>query len=437
MKAGRILVALLFIIGVVGSLISGAAVYTRLLYLSLLIVLVAYLWMRLSLVGLRIHRRARLQKAGAGDVFEEHFEIYNSSPFISLNAEIVNESKLPGASGSRLFTRIGGHRTITYLSRTYLTRRGRFSLGPTTVISCDPFGLFQTSHQFPAEESLVVLPTIYEITAFPAAPGILPGGRTIRRKTSDVTPHAASVREYAPGDPLKSIHWPTTARRGKLMVKEFEQDPQAEVWIFLDLQDGVHYAKPYTPPAYFATQLLYGRPSKLILPPSSLEYAISIAASLSHYFIGQKRAVGLVAAGRTATVIPAERSNRQESKILETLAYLEDDGNLSLAAMVPMQARQLTAGSTAILITPEVRADIVSATEDLQRRGLHPILVLLDPDTFGGPPGAERLAKTLISRSVPVCRVRCENDLTQTLSAFAGIQGKYITWQRPQLSHLT
>jgi uncharacterized protein (DUF58 family) len=221
------------------------------------------------------------------------------------------------------------------------------------------------------------------------------------------------------------------------MVKEFEQDPQAEVWIFLDLQDGVHYAKPYTPPTYFATQLLYGRPSKFILPPSSLEYAISIAASLSHYFIGQKRAVGLVAAGHTATVIPAERSNRQESKILETLAYLEDDGNLSLAAMAPMQARQLTAGSTAILITPEVRAEIVSATEDLQRRGLHPILVLLDPDTFGGPHGAERLAKTLISRSVPVCRVRCENDLTQTLSAFTGMYGVYSTWQRLPLSHLT
>lgn len=436
MKAGRILVALLFIVGGVGSLISGSAVYPRLLYLSLLIVLVAFLWMRLSVVGLQIHRHARLQKAGAGDVFEEHFEIHNASPFLAPNAEIINESKLPGAAGSRLLTRIGGHRKITYLSRTYLTQRGRFALGPTTVVSGDPFGLFHTSRHFPAEESLVVLPTIYEIAAFPAAPGILPGGRTIRRKSSDVTPHAASVREYAPGDPLKSIHWATTARRGKLMVKEFEQDPQAEVWIFLDLQDGVHYAKPFTPPVFVATQLLYGRPPQFVLPPSTLEYAISIAASLSHYFIGQKRAVGLVAAGHTATVIPAERSDRQESKILETLAYVEADGELSLAALVPMQARQLTTGSSAILITPEVRAELVSATEDLQRRGLHPIVVLLDPETFGGPPGAGVLEKTLLSRGVPICRVRCDNDLTQTLSAFANTQGP-ITWQRIPLSQLT
>ncbi len=436
MKAGRVLVALLFLVGGVGSLINDSDVFPRLLYLSLLIVLVALLWTRLSVVGLRIHRHACLQKAGAGDVFEERFEVHNASPFLVPNVEIANESKLPGAAGSRLLTRIGGRRSISYLSRTYLTHRGRFALGPTTVRSGDPFGLFQASRQFPAEESLTVLPTIYEIAAFPSAPGILPGGRTIRRKSSDVTPHAASVREYAPGDPLKRIHWPTTARRGKLMVKEFEQDPQAEIWIFIDLQDGVHYAKPYTPPVFAAVQLLYGRPPRFILPPSTLEYAISIAASLSHYFIGQKRAVGLAAAGRRATVIPAERSDRQESKILETLAFLEDDGDLSLAALAPMQAHQLKTGSSVILITPEVRSDIVSATEELQRRGLHPIVVLIDPREFGGPPGAEKLEKTLISRGVPICRVRYNNDLTQTLSAFAASQGDF-SWQRIPLSQLT
>jgi uncharacterized protein (DUF58 family) len=198
----------------------------------------------------------------------------------------------------------------------------------------------------------------------------------------------------------------------------------------------VHYAKPYTPPKFVATQLLYGKRPKVVLSPSTLEYAVSIAASLSHYFIGQKRAVGLVAAGRTATVISAERSDRQEAKILETLAYLEADGQLSLAALASMQARQLTTGSSAILITPDVRVELVSATEDLQRRGLHPIVVLLDPETFGGPPGAELLEKTLLSRGVPICRVRCENDLAQTLSAFASTQGT-STWQRIPLSHLT
>lgn len=435
-KAGRILVFLLFLAGGIGALTSGEAVYMRLLYLSLLIVLVALLWTRLSVAGLKVKRNARLQKASAGDVFEERFEVVNASPFLSPNAEVVNESNLPGAAGSRLLTRIGGRQTMTYIARTYLTRRGRFLLGPTSVVSGDPFGLFRASRRFPPEEALVVLPNIYPISAFPAAPGILPGGQAIRRKSADVTPHAAGVREYAPGDPLKSIHWPTTARRGRLMVKEFEQDPQAEVWLFLDIQSSVHHAASHEPPAVTVGDLLYNRRPKYVLSPSTLEYAICITASLGHYFIAQKRAVGLAAAGRTLTVLPAERSNRQEAKMLETLALLDDEGGLSLAALVAMQARLLPTGSTTILVTPGVRPELLAAAEDLQRRGLHPIVVLLDPQTFGGPPGADGMEKSLASRGVPVCRVRCGDDLAQVLSAFAAAQG-VSTWQRIPLSHLT
>jgi len=437
MKAGRTLVALLFLAGLVGALINGSPIFTRMLYLSLLIVLAALLWTRLSIVGLKVKRHARLQKASAGDVFEEHFEVYNSSLLPSPWAEVANASRLPGAAGSRLLTRIGGRQAATYIARTWLTQRGRFLLGPTSVASGDPFGLFHTSRQFPAVESLVVLPTIYNIPAFPAAPGLLPGGQAIRQKSAEVTPHASGVREYAPGDPLKSIHWPTTARRGRLMVKEFDQDPQAEIWIFLDIEEGVHCKKEeYELPNYEGLDLLYRRPPKLNLPPSTLEYAVSIAASLSHYFIAQKRAVGLVAAGRTPTVIPAERSDRQEGKILETLAYVEDEGSLSLAALVAVQARQLSAGSSAILITPNVRPALLAAADDLQRRGLHPLVVLIDPETFGGPRGAKPLIQSLGAHGVGVCRVCCGDELSQTLSAFASTQGRFA-WQRVPLSHLT
>ena len=436
MRAGRILVLLLFLVGVIGILITDEQIYPRLLYLSLLVLLVAFLWTRLALAGIRVHRHARLQKASAGDVFEEHFEIRNASPLLVPNIEVINESKLPGVSGSRVLTRIGGRRSVTYLARTYLTHRGRYLLGPTAVTGNDPFGLFRSTRKFPSDETVVILPVIYEITSFPAGPGVLPGGQAIRKKSADVTPHASSVREYVPGDPLKSIHWPTTARRGKVMVKEFEQDPQAEVWIFLDVQDGAHYNQPYTPPILEASQLLYRRVPRFVLPPSTLEYTVSIAATLSHYFIGQKRAVGLVAAGRIPTFISAERSDRQEAKALETLAYLESDGRLSLAESVTMQAPQLSAGGTAILVTANVRPELLTACEDLQRRGLHPFVVLLDPETFGGSGGADTLQQTLLSRGVPVCRVRNGDDLSQTLSAFSPSRGK-ISWQRIPSSPLT
>ncbi len=95
-----------------------------------------------------------------------------------------------------------------------------------------------------ARDTLVILPMTFPIAIFPPPPGLLPGGKAIRQRTFDVTPHAAEVREYVPGDPMKRIHWPSTAHRGQFMVKEFEQDPQADIWLFLDAYRPVHSSMP-------------------------------------------------------------------------------------------------------------------------------------------------------------------------------------------------
>ena len=146
---------------------------------------------------------------------------------------------------------------------------------------------------------------------------------------------------------------------------------------------------------------------------------MSISASLAHYFARQNRAVGLVAAGRTYTVIQAERSERQESKILETLAFLSAEGRMSIAALAAAQARQLPSGSGVVLITPTVYNDILSAIDDLLRRNLRPVVILLMAHTFGGAPGSEDVAHALSERGVPVCPIYCDADISQALSSFS------------------
>jgi uncharacterized protein (DUF58 family) len=230
---------------------------------------------------------------------------------------------------------------------------------------------------------------------------------------------------------MKRIHWPTSIRRNQLMVKEFEQDPQAEVWLYLDSQDNVHHEKPQRQEQLPVESNLFGRRPDFKLPPSSLEYSISITASLAHYFIAQRRAVGYVSAGKTFNVHHAERGERQEGKILETLAFVEADGDLSIAALVAAQASQLPQGSTAILITPTIRPDLLQAVDDLQRRYLRPVVILIDIETFGGRSGTEKIARSLHERRVPVCVVACDDDLMLTLSKLSNdFTSKEIpTWQ--------
>ena len=438
MKISRILAAIIILVGLVGALVDAGDIYVRMLYLGILFILLSWIWTRISLRGLDVRRRARSLRASVGDVFEEHYEIVNESRVGKLWVEIVNESTMPMVSGSRVMTLVGRNQRRTYVARTWLFRRGGFKLGPTRLTSGDPFGLFREERIIPAFSSLIVLPMIYPISSFLSPPGLLPGGQVIRRKAIDMTPHASGVREYVSGDPMKRIHWPTTARRDQLIVKEFEQDPQSEVWLFLDAQYGVHIEKPFEQPEIASDSWIFGRRPKFELPPSTLEYAVSIAASLAHYYIEQRRAVGLVTVSRQYQIIPAERSERQEGKILETLAFIEADSELSIAGLVAAQAGQLPPGSSAILVTPTVKPELMAAIDDLQRRNLRPVVVLLIADSFNGEAGGEKLYTTLYERNIPVCRIYCGADLSYELSNFSSrIISQDTVWQRPTLSHLT
>lgn len=438
MRSARVLAAIVLLGGLLGTLVGAGEVYVRLLYLGLLLVATSWLWARTSLRGMQVERRARSLRASVGDIFEEHYEVVNDSRIGKLWVEVANDSDIPDVAGSRLLTMLGRRHRRTYVARTWLYRRGGYRLGPTRLSSGDPFGLFRIQREYPAYGSLVVLPMIYDLPAFLTPPGLLPGGQLIRRKALDVTPHASGVREYVPGDPMKRIHWPTSARRGRLIVKEFEQDPQAEVWVFLDAQKGEHAELPFERPEAAGQVWMLGRRPEFSLPPSTLEYAVSIAASLAHYFTLQGRAVGLVTAGRTLTIIPAERGTRQESKILETLAFIRAEGGLSLASLVSAQAGQLPQGSSAILVTPTVSPELLLAVDDLGRRNLRPVVVLLVADTFGGHAGGEQLYTSLLERNVPVCRIYNGADLAIELSGVSSeLVMKDTVWQRPPLSHLT
>jgi uncharacterized protein (DUF58 family) len=436
---GRIFVFLILAVGAAGTIVNGAVFYIRLLYLGSLLIIIAWVLRMISLNGIKVERQARSLRGSVGDIFEEHFEVSNASKLPKLWLEVTNESSVPNATGSRLVTLLRARQKRSYTARTWLTNRGGFLLGPTRITSGDPFGIFRVSRAFPASSTLMVLPMMFRVNQFLAPPGLLPGGKAIRRKSIDITPHAAGVREYVTGDPMKRIHWPTSVRRDQLMVKEFEQDPQAEVWLFLDTYKSVHVEKANEELVSPVDDLILLRRPKFTLPRSTLEYSISITASLAHYFLEQRRSVGLVTSlGRSYKVITAERSERQEAKILEELAFLQAESTFTLPSLVTAQMGQLPQGSSAILVTPMIWSELLLAVDSLQRRKLRSVVVLLMAQSFGSRTGNEDLAKSLEERNVPLCRVYCDADLSETLSSFAtNTFSQDFSWRRPVLSHLT
>jgi uncharacterized protein (DUF58 family) len=410
-------IVLLVLAGAVfGALTARSDIYSRLAYFCIGLMVFSGIWTYFSVRGIEITRYAKGFRQQLGQVFEERYEIQNQYKLIRFLVEIKDGSELPVPTGSRVLSWIEPQEIRKFSAYTLLTQRGEFKLGPTIVSSGDPFGLFGYQKIVAQGGKLVVLPHMVNIHYFPFPPGLLPGGRALRRKTHEVTPHAAGVREYASGDSISRIHWVSTARRNQLMVKEFEQDPQSDVWIFLDGHKNAHYSRPLEVEGGKVDKIwLWRHRFDITLPLDTFEYSVSAAASISNFFIRDGQAVGLACAAQILTVLSAEKGIRQQDKILETLAFVRCAGKLPLLGLVQAQLQHLQRGSTVVLITASAQEGVILAAQSLLSRNLRPVIVFVDQASFGGSISVKEMAISLRNRNFPVVLISHGDDLGQAL----------------------
>lgn len=104
-------------------------------------------------------------------------------------------------------------------------RRGRFAGGEAKVTCGAPFGLMTTRRTIPVGSDVTVVPRWVDLRAFPLAePSSSPSDVLHERPRAGGGEEFLGVRGFRPGDPLRSIHWRSTARAGTLVVKEYEQE---------------------------------------------------------------------------------------------------------------------------------------------------------------------------------------------------------------------
>lgn len=410
----RIVLILLAVCLIAGAS-TGKPLYYQLSYIWAFLIGVSYLWSYYSVRGIWLSRTARTLRAQVGQVFEERYEVGNKSRIPHLWLEIRDDSELPGSEGSRVITLMEPKQSRSYLARTRLMERGVFVLGPTVLSSGDMFGLFPVNMRVKTQEELLVYPLMVEVNNFPNPPGLLPGGEALRRRTQQVTPNAAGIREYVTGDSLNRIHWLSSARRNKLMVKEFELDPLADVWIFIDAEVKVQHVLPSEDdPSQKYT--IWQREIRIKLPPDTGEFSISAAASIARHYLRRGRAVGLVSAGQYLNLLPPDRGGRQLGKILEALALLRMNGDIPLRGLVETQVKHIARGSTVVVITSSTERETTLVFDHLLRRGVRPIAVLVNGGTFGAEHGNEILVEQVKAMGIPVKVVVSDAELSNSLS---------------------
>jgi uncharacterized protein (DUF58 family) len=356
--------------------ITGVRLAYTLAYVLIGLLVVAYVWSRILARRVRVQRESPKGSYMMGEPFEETFTVRNTSGLRLPYCEVVDRSEMPGYAPGRAFS-LAGSGSVTWAARGTFTRRGRHHFGPLEARLGDPFGLFPRKVRVAPASEVIVYPAIHPLT------GIAPqwtgssmadvrSGRPV-----DVPPDVSMIREYAPADGLSRIHWRSTARTGRLMSRVFDTGQSADILVVLDLQRGTHAGSGVE---------------------ASLEYAVSLAASVCHAAIRRGQAVGLVTNDRAATAIGAGRGETQRLRILDYLALATDTGVMSLADTVRRYGEGWRGRGGLVVITANRDASWVEALVDAATRGQRHLCIFVEPTSFGaaGPalriPAAWRLA---------------------------------------------
>jgi uncharacterized protein (DUF58 family) len=405
------------------ALNTGRSLAWDLFYFVTAVILLALWWAWSNLRGLQLRRVTRPHRSQVGRYLEESLELTNSSRWPKLWVEVRDFSDLPAHQISRVVNSLHGRATSRWQARTLCRLRGRFTLGPLTLTSGDPLGLFRFTKASPGTVPLIVIPATIPIPQFSPPSGYLAGGELIHRRTPYTTTSVSGVREYAPGDSFNRIHWRSSARAGRLISKEFELDPLADVWIFLDMHEGAQAETAWSYEPEEPLGWMRRTENKFELPPSTVEYGVTIAASLAQHFIRLDRSVGFLSYAGSRELIQPDRGERQLDRMLEVLAVIQAEGHVALPQVLATEGARLSRHTTLVVVTPSTDTQWVGALRGLRARGVHGIGILMAARTFG--PAADwtdALAELQFS-GLPSYLVRRGDDLQVALGQSMGGSG--------------
>jgi uncharacterized protein (DUF58 family) len=344
------------------ALLLGVGLFKGINLLSLLgYAMLAVAGLNLLVAGRRLKRlsaRRRIDEpvfAGAPCVVEVQVDNVGRGPLVGVRVEDRGE----GHALNWFVTRLEGHGRSSLRQQLVLPRRGRYAWGPVTVVSGYPFGLAERRRVLAPGEDVLVLPRPgwlhrgrfrHHLRSFdPRAERVRQ--RPVRHRAAQAELHG--LRDYHPGDSPRSIHWRTSARRGELMVREFEDLPGDNLVLVFDP----------TPPTAADGDT----------PEARFEAAVSLAATVCWEWC-RRRGDRLVAAlaGPEPAVLDGLTGPEHARRVLEGLAVQQPAAADAAALLARLGPAALPHGAVVVIAAGP------SSLADALRRGLNRPVTALD-----------------------------------------------------------
>jgi uncharacterized protein (DUF58 family) len=311
------------LVSLLAGLVLGVTDLQRVGILLLALTVPAWLIVRQARAGLGVSHSAGPARTDVGDPIEAKLTLANPNA-IATGPLRVTEA-VPGGRPLRFSVagvRARQRRTVSYPLP--LLGRGRYSLGPTTVVASDPFGLVLATTVSTDRTELIVRPKAETLPGLSLPTAWRDGSASLSFSVGSGGSDDASIREYRYGDDLRKIHWRSTARSGSMMVRQEERPWQGETLVLLDTRRSA-----------FATS------------PDAFEWAVAAAASIGVHLASRKRRVSAITGN-------GETSVQDGWAILDLLAETEPGPTADLK---PLSVALRSAGADATIFAVLAAAD--------------------------------------------------------------------------------
>jgi uncharacterized protein (DUF58 family) len=359
----------------------------------------------LVLAGLAAGAWSTLARSRVDATFEVSPAPATEGDEVRIRVETRRSSRIPAGSASIRATlgrlgarecRLRGHgrRATGDLSLGRLPR-GRYEAQEAVLELREPLGLETVEAALALPPPVLVHPRLVDLPALWNDAGRLGGDgrRLLLRRPAGFDFH--SVREYEQGESLRRVHWPTTARRGQLMVKELEEAPSDAVAILLDCD-----------PAGAA-----GR-----APDSSFDVAVRAAGSIARAYCARGRKATLVTTARDAAAVPVASLEGDFGAALAVLASVEADAPHPLERALAAGRGPAAHAGELVVITGVLGPRVVERLLDTAAKRIVSVVWLDAPSFAGRPTRADPGVLRLTACGIPVAVVRCGDELAAALS---------------------
>ncbi|HZT85894.1 MAG TPA: DUF58 domain-containing protein [Gaiellaceae bacterium] len=393
---GRAVLALGVLCWVVAVVFGSPALYPVAAGLVLVVPL-AVAWVRITLRQPHVVRRWRQERLLEQDDVTVEL-VLEREPGVPL-ANVVAHEQVGriGEEDVELRPRGRGRHGGSYRLRG--VPRGRHRFAPLRLSIGDPFGLAESTLALEEQHALVVYPRLVELERlfFDGGAGPEHGRRLLLRRPVGFELH--SVRDYQQGESLRRVHWPSTARRGSLMVKELEDSPRDEVAVLLDGDPAAVAGSP---------------------PSSSFDVAVRVAGSILLAQVERGRRCVLVLNNAAREVQSVSSDGADWQRALELLAAAEPDARGPAATVLQSADGAAARSLELVVVTSRIERSLVDRLLEraLTRRPV--ALVHVEAESFAGRPRRpEPFLLRLQAAGVPIAVVRQGDDIAAALAGAA------------------